>query len=95
MPTEETYARRRNDLLGEVGEAIYAIDERFGMAAVRDDRGNLFQVPCRVEPGRAADRQGEKVLLVRTTRTETSFTSCPTTAACSRDRAAAGRRRTA
>jgi hypothetical protein len=64
MPTEETYARRRSELLGEVGEAIYAIDERFGMAAVRDDRGNLFQVPCRVEPGRPPVAKGSKVLLV-------------------------------
>jgi hypothetical protein len=64
MPTEETYARRRKDLLGEVGEAIYPIDERFGMAAVRDDRGNLYQVPCRVESGRLPIAKGEKVLLV-------------------------------
>ena len=64
MPTEQTYARRRNALLGEVGEALYAVDERFGLAAVRDDRGNLFQVPCRVESGRATIAKGTKVLLV-------------------------------
>lgn len=64
MPIEETYARRRNELLGEVGEAIYAIDERFGMAAVRDDRGNLYQVACRAEPGHAPIAKGTKVLLV-------------------------------
>lgn len=64
MPTEQTYARKRSALLGEVGEAIYAVDERFGMAAVRDDRGNLFQVACRVEPGRTPIAKGTKVLLV-------------------------------
>jgi hypothetical protein len=64
MPTEETYARRRHELLGEVGEAIYAIDERFGLAAVRDDRGNLFQVPCRIEAGGLPVAKGSKVLLV-------------------------------
>lgn len=64
MPTEETYAKRRSDLLGEVGEAVYAIDERFGVAAVRDDRGTLHQVACRVEPGAMPVRKGSKVLLV-------------------------------
>jgi hypothetical protein len=64
MPTDETYAKRRNELLGEVGDAIYAIDERFGMANVRDDRGTLHQVPCRVEPGRPPVAKGAKVLLV-------------------------------
>jgi hypothetical protein len=64
MPTEETYAKRRTELLGEVGEAIYAIDERFGLAAVRDDRGSLHQVPCRVEPGALPVAKGRKVLLV-------------------------------
>ena len=64
MPADETYARRRDALLGEVGEAVFPIDERFGMAAVRDDRGNLFQVACRVEPGRPPIAKGAKVLLV-------------------------------
>ena len=77
MPTEETYARRRKDLLGEVGEAIYPIDERFGMAAVRDDRGNLYQVPCRVEPGRLPIAKGEKVLLVSYEATRNIFHVMP------------------
>ena len=64
MPVDETYARRRGALLGEVGEALYPVDERFGMAAVRDDRGNLYQVACRVEPGRPPLPKGAKVLLV-------------------------------
>jgi hypothetical protein len=64
MPTEETYARRRRDLLGEVGEAIYPIDERFGMAAVRDDHGTLYHVPCRVDSGHPPVAKGAKVLLV-------------------------------
>jgi membrane protein implicated in regulation of membrane protease activity len=64
MPVDESYARRREHLLGEVGEAVFPIDERFGMVAVRDDRGNLFQVACRVEPGRPPIAKGAKVLLV-------------------------------
>jgi hypothetical protein len=64
LPNVQTDVQRRSHLLGEVGEALFPIDERFGMAAVRDDRGNLYQVSCRVEPGRNILPKGEKVLLV-------------------------------
>jgi hypothetical protein len=64
MPTNETYARRRHDLLGSVGEAILPVDSSFGMAAVRDDHGDLFQVACRLQGERAALPKGAKVRLV-------------------------------
>lgn len=64
LPMNQTFARRRHELLGFSGEAVYAVDEQFGMAAVRDERGNFYQVPCRVEPGRASIAKGGKVLLV-------------------------------
>ncbi len=51
LPLNETYARRRHDLLGRSGEAVFAIDEKFGMVAVRDGGGNLFAVPCRSDAG--------------------------------------------
>ncbi|HEY7089362.1 MAG TPA: hypothetical protein VH518_14795 [Tepidisphaeraceae bacterium] len=64
MPMRETYARRRHELLGSTGEAIYQIDEKFGMVSVRDDRGDLFQVPCRLEQGYGAIPKGARVKLV-------------------------------
>jgi hypothetical protein len=51
LPLNETYAAPRHALLGATGHALYAIDESFGMARVRDPRGNLFQIPCRVANG--------------------------------------------
>ena len=54
VPLNETYAGRRHDLLGAVGEAIFDIDENFGMASVRDERGNLYHVPCRLAGGPSA-----------------------------------------
>ena len=64
LPTSETYARRRHELLGCVGPVIFAVDSRFGMVSVRDDRGNLFQVPCRTEDGAAPIGKDARVRLV-------------------------------
>lgn len=49
LPLYETTARRRHALLGATGEAILPIDQRFGIASVRDDTGDLYQVPCRAD----------------------------------------------
>jgi membrane protein implicated in regulation of membrane protease activity len=51
LPLDETTARRRHDLLGLTGIAMFDIGERFGMLSVRDDRGELHQIPCRVPTG--------------------------------------------
>jgi hypothetical protein len=64
MPTMETYARRTGELVGTSGEATYNIDQEFGMANVRDSRGDLFQVACRVYPDGQPIVKGTKVLLV-------------------------------
>jgi hypothetical protein len=64
FPLQETYARRRHELLGSVGEAIFPIDNSFGMAGIRDDRGQLFQVGCRVEEGVSPIAKGARVKLV-------------------------------
>ena len=50
LPLNETSARRRHELLGRAGEAIFPIGKQFGLAAVRDDRGELYQVPCQLDP---------------------------------------------
>ncbi len=64
LPTMETYARPTGALVGSSGEALYNISERFGIASVRDSRGDLFQVACRVYPGDQPIAKGTQVLLV-------------------------------
>lgn len=64
MPTMETYARRTGELVGTAGEAMYDINQEFGMVTVRDSRGDLFQVSCRVYPDGTLISKGTKVLLV-------------------------------
>jgi hypothetical protein len=64
LPKNETYAKRRHELLGSVGEALYDIDRKFGMANVRDERGTLFQVGCRSERTDRAIPKGSHVKLV-------------------------------
>ncbi len=64
MPTMETYARRTKELVGTAGEAMYDINQQFGLATVRDSGGELFQVPCRVYPDDKPIAKGTKVLLV-------------------------------
>lgn len=64
VPLNETYALHRGQLVGCVGEALYGINESFGMAMVRDDRGDLHQVTCRVGAGIDPVPKGTKVTLV-------------------------------
>jgi hypothetical protein len=67
-------ARRRHELLGCFGEALYDINQSFGMACGRDDRGELFQVPCRIEDGQPPLTKGSAVQLVAYTAREQVFT---------------------
>jgi membrane protein implicated in regulation of membrane protease activity len=64
LPLYETTARRKHALLGCDGEAIFAIDHKFGMVSVRDDTGELFQVACRVEEQSEPIAKGANVRLV-------------------------------
>jgi Protein of unknown function (DUF1449) len=64
VPLNETYAKRRGELVGCIGEAIYGINQTFGMAMVRDDRGDLHQVACRVASEVPPVEKGAKVKLV-------------------------------
>ena len=63
LPLSETYARRRHELLGSVGEALYRIDHDFGMVFLRGERGEVFQVPCRTKEGSPIEK-GAAVRLV-------------------------------
>jgi hypothetical protein len=64
MPTTETYTRRQAELVGCAGEAMFEITERFGLAVVKDSRGDRFQVACRVYADRPTIAKGTRVLLV-------------------------------
>lgn len=64
LPTSETYAMRRHDLLGRTGEAIYQIDHQTGVVSLRDENNDLFQVPCRVHADHAPIPKGSRVRLV-------------------------------
>jgi hypothetical protein len=70
-------ARRRHELLGSFGEALYDINDKFGMACGRDDRGELFQVPCRIEEGQTPIAKGSSVQLVAYTANDQVFTVVP------------------
>ena len=63
VPLNETSARRRHELLGSIGDAMFSIDEVSGVVCVRDDHGDLFQVACRVESGVTPIAKGERVKL--------------------------------
>jgi len=77
LPLCDTTARRRHELLGCIGPATFAVDERFGMAAVRDTTGDLYQVPCRVSAGQAAIPKGSPVKLVAYSGKQGIFTVTP------------------
>jgi hypothetical protein len=70
VPLNETSARRRHELLGCVGEAVFEVNDSSGVVSVRDAHGDLFQVSARVEPSGSADApaapiaKGNKVRLV-------------------------------
>lgn len=65
LPPSESYATGRRELIGHEGEALFAINETFGRARVRDDYGNLQEVSCRIESGATAVNPGDRVWLRR------------------------------
>jgi membrane protein implicated in regulation of membrane protease activity len=77
VPLNETSARRRHDLLGSVGRALYPISGQFGLVTVRDDRGELYQVPCRVAPDGDPIAKGAAVRLVSYSAKTKSFYVTP------------------
>lgn len=64
FPPSETYAKRRHELLGLTGDAIFAIDREGGMVSVHDERGDLFHLPCRVHRDGPAIAKDSRVKLV-------------------------------
>jgi hypothetical protein len=64
LPTTETYIQRRSELVGLTGEALFDIDGKFGIAALRDRQGNFLQIACRTFEDRGPIAKGSRVLLV-------------------------------
>jgi hypothetical protein len=64
LPLSSTDARRRHELLNSVGDAMFDINESFGMASVCDNQGDRHQVACRVQPGHEPVTKGSTVRLV-------------------------------
>jgi len=77
LPSNETYARRRHELLGSLAEALYPIDAKFGMAIGRDDRGERFEVACRTEADQEPVAKGSPVQLVGYSAKERMFFVVP------------------
>ncbi len=91
LPTTETYARRRHELLGSLGEALYPIDATFGMVTGRDDRGERFEVACRTENNQTPVAKGTPVQLVGYSARERMFYVVPAERGETPRRAAVGR----
>lgn len=64
LPSSATPAPRHRDLVGSVGEAMYAINDRFGLVWVRGSSGQPYQVPCRVASDAPPVAKGTHVLLI-------------------------------
>lgn len=65
LPTTETYAVPREALIGRVADVIYAVNLQGGTARLRDQYGNLRDVPCRVDNSQTSITAGQKVILMR------------------------------
>ncbi len=63
IPSDDATRERRQDLVGKAGEAMYDIDSSFGMAAVRGEAGDMFQIPCRTPEGKPRIVKGSRIVL--------------------------------
>ncbi|WP_428939998.1 hypothetical protein [Fontivita pretiosa] len=80
MPLNLSTAKRRHELLGSGGEVILPVDSKFGLVSVRDESGDLYQVPCRLECGDDEHRvipKGARVKLVAYSAKESLFYVLP------------------
>lgn len=64
VPTTTTSVKRKRQLVGKSGTAVYEITDSFGMANLRDEDGNLHQIPCRTYADNDPLPKGSKVLTV-------------------------------
>jgi membrane protein implicated in regulation of membrane protease activity len=77
IPKSDAAHHRRSDLVGRSGEAIYDIDSQFGMANVRGDQGDLFQIPCRTREGVGRISKGTRIVIFDYDREKSVFYVAP------------------
>lgn len=63
VPSKETYASTKTDLLGRAGTAALATDARFGLATVTDAGGAQIKVRCRTLDDDDAIARGEALVI--------------------------------
>jgi hypothetical protein len=73
MPLNETSAKPWRALVGSEGTALFPVSESFGMAAVRDESGDLHQVACKTAPGVEPIPKGATLKLVAYRAAERTF----------------------
>ena len=77
LPSFESYASKRAELVGKRAEALFDITAEQGTARLRNQYGHLLDVPCRVREGTDRIPAGETILLAAYDRTEQCFTAAP------------------
>jgi hypothetical protein len=78
VPLNDEAPARRQDLVGRIAEALYDIDDSFGMAVVRNSAGDLLQVSCKTHPGQRIAK-GSRVVLFAYDKDKSLFTAAPFT----------------
>ncbi|MBU1179318.1 YqiJ family protein [Patescibacteria group bacterium] len=62
MPSTETYAPTKMDLIGTRGEVAIRTTSEFGVAQIYDNRGNLHRITCKTSSGEFP--QGHNIIVV-------------------------------
>ena len=63
MPKDETYAIKRDALVGLTGTVVYPVCETAGRVHVRDRHRNCHQAAARVAPGQPAIPKGAPIIV--------------------------------
>jgi membrane protein implicated in regulation of membrane protease activity len=63
MPKDETYAIKRDALLGLTGSVVYPVSETAGRVHVRDRHRTLHQAAARVVPGQPTIPKGTPIIV--------------------------------
>lgn len=64
MPSTETYVVSSKQLIGKCATARYLIGPDSGSAMLKDDQGDLQEVPCRIRSSEAPIPSGDRVVLM-------------------------------
>lgn len=65
LPSIETYATKSSDLIGKVGKAVLGFTEEGGIVHIKDSRGNLIQVQCKLLDGQKPVEPGKEILIIK------------------------------